>query len=67
MPKYPHIAVTKLGDPPTPVEINNKGYNDFYRIPIPKLEIAVWGFSEKKDLFTFLSKYPLLMTNFHVD
>jgi len=43
MKKYPNIVITPL-KPLKPMDIKVEDYGDFYRMPVKKLNIAIWGF-----------------------
>lgn len=65
MKKYPHIVVTEINKPKLEELETIKDVNIHYT-EISELNITVWGFSDKADLFEFISTYPSIMRNFEL-
>lgn len=58
MRKYPWVVVTPI-ETPLPTEIDPDEYGHFYREPIYKLKVAVWGFEKEEgaDKFVTIASY----------
>ena len=58
MKKYPYIVLTRINDPLPTQEVKNE-YGHFYRMPISRLRVAIWGFEDKEgaENFSLLKLY----------
>lgn len=58
MKKYPYIVLTRIKHPLPTQEIGSE-YGHFYRMPISRLQVAIWGFESKEgaDRFSLLELY----------